>query len=456
VNMGKLIHNDMGTVMKTPLLSVLVVLALLFLSRPIGASPDIDGYIETDNRWRPGGDDQYTWNENRLGLKINIQSDGASGYGELRFRHQGFADINQSDQLWDSDHIQPSRLEIYEGYIDIYGLLLDNLDMRIGKQRIAWGTADKLNVVDNLNPDDFEDILDFSQKLPTMSMRFDYYPGDFTVTAVIIPVFTPARSLPPSWQAPIRLPLSSDMDLRNLDDEVILPDNCPQESAAFGTRIQKTILDYDCSLSYVYGRDEWAIPTKMDIVEDDASDSVDVNLTLKYPRQHVVGMDMAGTIGDIGVWAEGALFIPEDKIYTIVNSSDSTEWLLALDNKPYFKYVVGGDYTFRNGIYINAQYLHGFFTDRGAGNLEDYFLIAFEKKFFHEDLKVRTVFAAEVADFSDLKNRSAFFGGPEITYYPKDNVELVAGSFLLGGDSSTQFGQFRSNDEIYIKVKYSF
>ena len=61
-----------------------------------------------------------------------------------------------------------------------------------------------------------------------------------------------------------------------------------------------------------------------------------------------------------------------------------------------------------------------------------------------------------IADFDDIENRSAYFGGPELTYYPKDNVELVAGSFLLSGDSSTQFGQFKKNDEIYFKVKYSF
>ena len=454
--MGYLIRKNMGSETNTLLLGTWIVIVLLFLPHPLSASPDIGGYVGTDIRWRPGGNDQYTWNESRVGLKISIQTEGASGYSELRFRHQGFADIDQFGQLWDSDRIQPSRLEIYEGYADIYGLLLDNLDVRIGKQRIAWGTADKLNVVDNLNPDDFEDILDFSQKLPTMSLRLDYYPGDFTVTAVMIPVFTPARALPSSWQASIQLPLSSDQELGTLDDEVILPENHPGESAAVGIRIQKAILDYDWSLSYVYNRDEWAIPTKIDITDSDITDSVDVHLTLEYPRQHVVGLDMAGAVGDVGVWAEGALFLPEKKIYTTVTSSEEIQEQLALDNNPYFKYVVGGDYTFKNGVYINVQYLHGFFTDRGVDNLEDYFLVAAEKKFFHEDLKVRMVVAAEVADFSDIENRSAFFGGPEFTYYPKDNVEIVTGSFLLGGDSSTQFGQFKNNDEIYLKMKYSF
>jgi hypothetical protein len=446
----------MGLVLNVLLLSAGILIGSFYFSSPLWASPDIGGYVQTDTRWRPGGDKQYTWNESRIGLKVNVETEGASGFSELRFRHLGFPDVQQPDQLRDSDRLQPWKLEIYEGYLDIYGLLLDNLDVRVGKQRVAWGTADKLNVVDNLNPDDFEDILDFSRKLPTMSLRFDYYPGDYKVTGVLTPAFTPARSLPSSWQPLIQLPLSSDMNLRTLDDEVILPENRPDESAAVGIRIQRAIAGYDWSLSYVYGRDEWAIPTRVNIVEVDTLDSVDVHLTLEFPRQHVVGMDMAGTVGDIGVWAEGAIFLPQKKIYTSVVSPEETQEQLALNNEPYFKYVVGGDYTFQNGIYINAQYLHGFFSDRGAGNLEDYFLIALEKKFFHEDLKVRTVFAAEVADFSNLGEHSAFFGGPEITYYPKDNVELVIGSFLLDGGISTQFGQFRGNDEIYLKAKYSF
>jgi len=43
--------------------------------------------------------------------------------------------------------------------------LTSTLDIRIGRQRIAWGTADKLNPTDNLNPDDLEDIFDFGKHL---------------------------------------------------------------------------------------------------------------------------------------------------------------------------------------------------------------------------------------------------------------------------------------------------
>jgi len=449
-------NSKMETKIKTLFLCAGIILTILVLAAGVKAETNIGGYINTDNRYRPEGNDQYTWNENRLGLKITASADGVSGFSELRFRNFGFPDIQQTGQLRDSDYIQPWRFELYEAYVDIYGLLFENLDIRVGKQRIAWGTADKLNVVDNLNPDDFEDILDFSQKIPTMSLRLDYYPGDFIVTGVIVPAFTPARSMPSSWQTPVSFPLPPELSLRTLDDEVILPENRPQDSAILGLRIKRTLLDYDWSLSYVYGRDEWALPTKAEIITIDTLDIADVHLTLEYPRLQIIGADMAGAIGDIGIWAEGAVFLPEKKVYTSITSPDGTQEQLALDDKPYLKYVVGGDYTFKNGIYVNGQYLHGFYTDRGVDNMEDYFLIAFEKKFFHEDLKTRIVIAAEVADFDDIENRSAYFGGPELTYYPKDNIELVAGSFLLAGDSSTQFGQFKENDEIYFKVKYSF
>jgi len=438
-------------------LQIFIFLGIILFITSADAGPEIGGSLETDNRWRPSGDDGYTWNETQLGLKLDMRSSDVVFHSESLIRYSGFPDVKTSTGLRESDHIQPWRFEMYEAYIDLYGLMFDNLDLRIGKQRIAWGTADKLNVVDNLNPDDFEDILDFGRKIPTMSLRLDYYPGDFTITGVMVPVFTPARSLSSSWEAPISFPLPPELTLRTLDDEIILPENRPQDSATLGLRINKTLLGYDWSLSYVYGVDDWALPTTAEIIIIDTIGTTDVHLTLEYPKQHIAGIDIAGTIGDIGVWAEGAVFFPEERIYTIVTSpSGPPQEQLALDDEPYFKYVLGGDYTFRNGTYLNAQYMHGFFTDRGADNLEDYFLVAIEKKFFHEELKLRMAIASEIADFDDIENHSAYFGGPELTYYPVDNIEIILGGLLLEGDYSTQFGQFSRNDETYFKVKYSF
>lgn len=432
------------------------VVTSMLLAGPAQGTPELGGVLTTDNRWRPGGDDGYTWNEVQLGLKLDVRHQGAAFHSESRVRYSGFPDVQTSAELQDSDRIQPWRLEMYEAYVDLYGLFLDNMDVRIGKQRVAWGTADKLNVVDNLNPDDFEDILDLGRKIPTTAVRVDYYPGDFIVTGVVVPVFTPARAPSSDWQASGSFPLPPELSLGTVTDEVILPDERPEDTASVGLRIKREILGYDCSVSYVYGRDDWPLASAVEMTLADTLGTVDVRTTLEYPRQQVVGVDIAGAVADVGVWAEAAMFIPAEETRTTVAAPDGVVSRLALSDEPYIKYVVGGDYTFGNGLYVNGQYLHGFFTDRGADELEDYFLIALERDFLHGDLNGRVVFATEIADFGDIANCSAFFGGPEMTYCPTDGVEIVAGALFLYGDSSTQFGQFSANDEVYLKVKYSF
>ena len=134
-----------------------------------------------------------------------------------------------------------------------------------------------------------------------------------------------------------------------------------------------------------------------------------------------------------------------------------TQKEVALDDKPYLKYVIGGDYTFKNGWYVNGQYLHGFIHERGKDNLNDYFLIRFEKKFMHDALKI-VPFGAAVAitDWNDLKNNYGFAGGPEIDYYPWDGLEISLGAFLIDGKGQNLFGQVKNKDEAFLKVQYSF
>jgi hypothetical protein len=51
------------------------------------------------------------------------------------------------------------ELNIYECAMKINGFLVKNLDLTVGKQRIFWGAADKVNVVDNLNPMPISSVL---------------------------------------------------------------------------------------------------------------------------------------------------------------------------------------------------------------------------------------------------------------------------------------------------------
>ena len=436
-----------------------VIPSILLLSASGFCEIDISGEFLTDNRFRIKGDNKFTWNENRLTLKLDSAISGAHLYSEIWLRGFGFPSISQSSDLQEKskEKVSPWAIELREAYIDFYKLFTDNLELRIGRQRIAWGTADKFNPTDNLNPDDLEDIMDFGIKLGSNSLKLIYYLGSCTFTGVYIPVFTPAVLPSSDWASALSSPpsLPSGMTLRNFTDSIILPENNPKKNSMGAFKIAGNLFNYDLSISYFYGRDDLPLINKIEITPVDSS-TVDANVEMIYPKMQVFGADLAGAVSNIGIWAEGACFIPEKVEMETFAVGAGTQTSIALDDEPYFKYVFGGDYTFKNGIYINGQYLHGFIHERGEDNLEDYFMTGIEKKLFNDELNVKIGFGAEIKDFENIKDNLATMIFPEVNYYPVDNTEITIGAYLIDGKDTTNFGKVKENDEIYLKFKYRF
>lgn len=420
------------------------------------------GYLQIDNRLLLYNDYEFSWQEYRLDLKIEVNPmEKAHFYSELWLRSWGFSEIQNSSDLVNKDKVSPWNLDLREAYVDLYEFLFKDLDIRIGRQRIAWGTADKLNPTDNLNPPDLEDIWDFGRHLGSNGIKGSYYLGDFTFTGVFIPIFTPAVLPRGDWADALSpsMELPEGLTLGNLSNSIVLPANKPKESSIAGVKVAKNILRFDFSLSYVYGRDNLPLARKVTFTPTGIPGEVDIENELIYPRIHIAGIDMAGAIADIGVWAEAAVFFPEEvKITTDLSALGmGTQESIVLDDNPYVKYVLGVDYTFKNGIYINGQYLHGFIHERGEDNLEDYFMFGLEQKLLDGKLKIIPVSGGiEIKDFKDIKNNYALILSPEITYYPVDNAEITLGVRLIDGKNSTTFGRVKDNDELSFKVKYCF
>ncbi|MCK5076327.1 MAG: hypothetical protein KAR38_08120, partial [Calditrichia bacterium] len=240
--------------------TVVLVFFLIFLVQ-LEAQASINGYLRTYNRFRIQQDGKLSWNDNLLGLKFEGNpSENIHYYSEVRLRGFGFPEVNNSNDLQSrsKDAVQPWGMEFREAYIDIYGFLTDDLDIRIGRQRIVWGTADKLNPTDNLNPDDLEDIFDFGRHLGSNAIMATYYWNDFTINGVYIPVFTPAVFPYGDWanafNAPVNLPPG--MQLGEFQDHIKLPDNKLSQTSSFAFKTNTNFLNYDLSLSYYYGRDD--------------------------------------------------------------------------------------------------------------------------------------------------------------------------------------------------------
>ncbi len=106
----------------------------------------------------------------------------------------GFGVFNLSDAF---QNISPS-LEIEEGYFDI---LMADFDVRIGKQRFAWGRLDLFRPTDVLNPRRFNDPFvseDEDAKIGIPAVKLAYYVpasllADTSVTLAWVPVPIPFR-----------------------------------------------------------------------------------------------------------------------------------------------------------------------------------------------------------------------------------------------------------------------
>ncbi len=434
---------------------------LLSFTQPSEAQGIWSGYLQTDNRLRLYDDYEFSWQEYRLNLELEVKpSEKVKLYSEVWLRSWGFPVVQSSSDLFNKDKVSPWNLAFREAYLDLYGFISDNLDLRIGKQRIAWGTADKLNPTDNLNPPDIEDIWDFGRHLGSDAIKGSYYMDDFTFTGVYVPMFTPAVLPRGDWSAALSpsMEIQEGLILRNLTDSITMPAYKPEESSIAGIKAANSIFGFDFSLSYVYGRDYLPLAQRITFTPTSVPGEVDIHSELVFPRMHIPGIDMAGSIMDIGVWAEAAVFFPEE-IELIIDLSGlgmGIQDSIALADDPYVKYVIGADYTFKNGIYINGQYLHGFVHERGNENMEDYFLCGIEKSFLDDELKITMAGGVEIKDYNEIENNYAYIFSPEIAYRPLDNASIKIGGLFIDGKDNTTFGRVKKSDEMSIKISYNF
>ncbi len=427
------------------------------------------GELLSDQRFLLDTPNDWAWNENRLTLKFEKKiTNNSKFYSEIWLRNIGIPTINTSSDLYNKGIVDPYNLEIREAYVQLYGFLSPNLDVKIGKQRIAWGTADMLNPTDNLNPYDLEDVLDFGRHRGSIAINLDYYfNSEFSFQGVYIPFYQPANmpvgifatALSPSMDMP------SGMKLVEFSDQIVMPRYNLGESSTAGMKFKGFAAGIDFSLSYVWGRDGLPMSNYNTFVPVDTVGGITIQSDLSFYRTHIFGADFASSIGGVGVWGEAAAFLPENEVIMITDLSafypsspvPVTQDSTVLKKEVYVKFVVGADYNFANGIYINFQYLHGFVNERGRDALNDYFFIQLDKKFIDDKLKISPLAGGFiVSDWNDIENNFALIYVPNVSYMATDNAEITLSLAIFDGKGDNIFANFNDYNMMMFKLKYSF
>ena len=453
------------------------------------------GTAEFDQRATIEGESRWLYNEMTFGMTVQgMPSPKVRLLGSFQIDAIGFDErLEDSRTFYIGDQqdrvvTDPVRLELDEAYLMVTGFGLRNLDIKLGKQRIAWGTGDQFNPTDNLNPDDFHDPLQFGKKTPTPSVLAQYYAGPVTISAVFLPLFYPAL-LPQTDIRPIfekqfdtmasefeidtgdarldavfdELMLSAiqDASLGDITVSSKIPSRTTAHSSA-AAKISGTAGFVDMSASYAYVYDDFGVPRYITMEVSPLTtglkliDEVDLHVEQEFPREHVVGADFAMSVPgiDIGWWGEAAYFVPVDRfdteyfldahadinaVLSSIAGEDFRDGLVIARDEPlaenFVKAVSGVDYTFPGAWYVNAQYIRGLPTDNTADLVSDYAFAGVDKPLFNDTVKPRVFGGVCFEDKSWVLY-------PQVFFYPADSVEFQLGTFFVFGDVDTKFGAF--------------
>jgi len=172
------------------------------------------------------------------------------------------------------------RGELREAYVTVS---VGKLEIRAGRQIIAWGRADGVNPTDNLSGQDLTLLTpdDNDRRLGATAARVSYYMGDLALTGIWLPEFRPGRiPLPTGPAAGVDSPPTSQW-----------------KPAQWAVRLGQTGHAVDWSLSAFNGGD-----LSPDLRADD-----DVSrLSLTFHRVRVFGADAAWNVGRYGLRTEAA------------------------------------------------------------------------------------------------------------------------------------------------------
>ena len=330
-----------------------------------------------------------------------------------------------------------ARGELREGFVTFTS---GPIELRAGRQIIAWGRADGINPTDNLTAQDLTLLApdDSDRRLGSTALRFTYSHRDISATAIWLPEFR-------SHRIPVPAALG---DMEGAESE--------WGAKQFALRIEQTGRAIDWSISGFRGRD-----LAPDLGPAGQQARRPAGLSLSHHDVRVIGADAAGNVGRYGLRAEAAYVVTEDR-----NGVDP------FVKNPFLSLVAGGDRTFHEHLNINVQYLYRFvahFTPPGSSASPFESLVAIEHaalsgqmrrhqhgasarisyKWLHDTLE------AEVAAAGYARPRGGTLR-PKITYAVSDRMKVLVGGELYRGDKASVFGILRDNSGAFAEVRWSF
>jgi len=374
----------------------------------------------------------------KLRTEIDLQADlKLPSSWRARVAGHGFYDwifLIRGQDNFTNEILDESEYEIEFDEVYVLGSLSESIDLKIGRQIVAWGTSESLRVVDMLNPLDqrepgMVDIEDL--RLPVTMTRLDYYLNNsWSITGVAVQEIRFNKEPPYGsdfypWDAPP-------------PEEEIPNPGFSLKDQEFALAVTGRLTGWDVSLNGAWLYDDyWHL-------EKDEQGSV----MRQHSRLAMVGGTVHVAMGNWLLKAETAFL-------------DGLEYFnLPDEKKSRLDILAGVEYLgFKDtAITLEAVNRHLFDYDECLRNSPD----EMRENEFRSALRITRDSLNDTLHFTFVGSgigplcEDGSFERAQIEYDWSDGLSVTLGAIFYQGGDKGYFDSIKDNDRIFLKFEYSF
>ncbi|NMB45619.1 MAG: hypothetical protein GX998_04325 [Firmicutes bacterium] len=451
-------------------LTIAVVLTLVLASVGGVQAADVGGELIGELRVLTKEDKPLEDAVASLAVKTDIEGELGEG-GEWKLGLDIRLDKALSlfrDEIWDADHTDDAEdhiaLELDEAYLNLYSISGEPLDLRLGKQYVDVGVGDGITVFSLTRPVAANFIDQLQNTRAVTGVRADYYADDVSITAFLQPRLTPTQtgrrieavygqveqaallSLVPPEVAQMGINPAEMTIIPDIHKEVPTYDD---DGMGITLKASRLLGTFDVGVVYQKGYASTPIIRDFDFLLDPSTQSARIELTQGYLPLQKVGLTAEGAWQDAGIWGEVAYNIPKEGFFSSKMDTEALPEEYRFNSDKHVTGLVGMDYFWENGVYINGQIIHGFPQEITKSMVNTYLTGDIYQDFLNNRLRLegRLVYCFDDQGWMIM---------PEAVYQLDANKKCFGKLAFPGGDEQSLFRQMEDLTQVLVGISISF